>query len=126
MLKKGKSPGVDNIPGKLIQAGGQLMIIACIKSAKKNKKIWTNIKWPQNWTRSLIITLPKKGDLKLCNNYRTLSFICHQSKILLRIILNRLKQQAKEIIAEEQAGFMKGRAQSNRSSISDPSVIKIS
>ena len=73
-------------------------------------KIWKNVKWPQNWTKSLVITLPKKGDLKVCNNYRTLSLISHPSKVLLRIILNRLKHQAKEIIAEEQAGFMKGRS----------------
>ena len=74
------------------------------------KHIWKHGKWPANWTKSLVITLPKKGDLKLCNNYRTLSLISHPSKILLRVILNRLKHQAEEIISEEQAGFMKGRS----------------
>ena len=73
-------------------------------------QIWKKGKWPDNWTKSLIITLPKKGDLKVCNNYRTLSLISHPSKVLLRVILNRLKLQAKDIIAEEQAGFMKGRS----------------
>ena len=73
-------------------------------------KIWRNVEWPNNWTKSLVIALPKKGDLKQCNNYRTLSLISHPSKVLLRIILNRLKFQAKDIIAEEQAGFMKGRS----------------
>ena len=68
------------------------------------------MKRAKNWTKSLVITLPKKGDLKVCNNYRTLSLISHPSKVLLRIILNRLKHQAQEIIAEEQAGFMKGRS----------------
>ena len=107
MLKKGKSPGIDNIPGELIQAGGEDMITALHNICNQ---IWKDKIWPQNWTRSLIITLPKKGDLKVCNNYRTLSLISHPSKVLLRIILNRLKNQAKEIIAEEQAGFMKGRS----------------
>ena len=73
-------------------------------------KIWSNHIWPSSWTKSLVITLPKKGDLQQCNNYRTLSLISHPSKILLRIILNRLKPQAAEIIAEEQAGFMPGRS----------------
>ena len=73
-------------------------------------KIWKNKTWPTNWTKSLVITLPKKGDLKLCNNYRTLSLISHPRKILLRVILNRLKHQANEIISEEQAGFMSGRS----------------
>ena len=72
--------------------------------------IWKKGKWPDNWTKSLIITLPKKGDLKVCNNYRTLSLISHPSKVLLRVILNRLKHQANDITAEEQAGFMKGRS----------------
>ena len=107
MLKKGKSPGVDNIPGELIQAGGEFMSTALLHICNK---IWKNKKWPENWTKSLVITLPKKGDLKLCNNYRTLSLISHPSKILLRVILNRLKQQANAIISEEQAGFMSGRS----------------
>lgn len=107
MLKKGKSPGVDNIPGELLQAGGEHMSTALLNICNK---IWKNVKWPESWTKSLVITLPKKGDLKVCNNYRTLSLISHPSKVLLRVILNRLKHQAQEIIAEEQAGFMKGRS----------------
>ena len=56
-------------------------------------------------TQSLVITLPKKGNLQQCQNYRTISFISHPSKVMLKIILNRLKPQAEKIIAEEQAGF---------------------
>ena len=82
-LKKGKSPGVDNIPGELIQAGGDHMSAALFNICNK---IWKDGKWPENWTKSLVITLPKKGDLKVCNNYRTQSLICHPSKVLLRVI----------------------------------------
>ena len=110
-MKKGKSPGLDNIPGELIQAGGEIMSTALLNICNQ---IWKNKKWPQSWTKSLVITLPKKGDLKVCNNYRTLSLISHPSKVLLRVILNRLKHQAKDIIAEEQAGFMKGRSTSEQ------------
>lgn len=60
-------------------------------------------------TQSLIITIPKKGHLQLCQNYRTISLISHASKVMLKIILNRLQSQAEEIIAEEQAGFRRGR-----------------
>ena len=53
----------------------------------------------------MIITLPKKGNPHLCQNYRTIILISHPSKVMLRILLNRLKPQAEEIIKEEQAGF---------------------
>ena len=63
-------------------------------------KIWKTREWPTSWTQSLVNTLPKKGNMQLCQNYRTIS---HHSKVKLKIILNRLKPQAEEIIAEEQA-----------------------
>ena len=56
------------------------------------------------------MTLPKKGNMQQCKNYRTISLISHPSKVVLKIILNRLKPQAKKIIAEEQAGFRAGRS----------------
>ena len=46
----------------------------------------------------------------MCQNYRTISLISHPSKVMLKIILNRLQPQAEEIIAEEQAGFRAGRS----------------
>ena len=73
-------------------------------------KIWKTGEWPKDWTQSLVITLPKKGNLQKCQNYRTISLICHPSKVMLRIILNRLKPVAEKIIAEEQAGFRAGRS----------------
>ena len=61
--------------------------------------------WPTPWTQSLIITLPKKDTLQLCQNYRTISLMSHSSKVMLKVILNRLNLQAEEIINKEQAGF---------------------
>ena len=58
--------------------------------------------WPTPWTQSLLITLPKKDNLQQRQNY--------PSKVMLKIILNRLKPQAKKIIAKEQAGFRAGRS----------------
>ena len=106
-LKKGKAAGIDNVPGELIQHGGEattdILHLIC-------SKIWQTGEWPTIWTQSLIITLPKKGNLQLCSNHRTLSLITHASKVMLRVILNRLRPQAEEIIAEEQAGFRRGRS----------------
>ena len=47
----------------------------------------------------------KKGDLKQCANYRTIALVSHASKILLRIILERIRVKTETEIADEQAGF---------------------
>ena len=106
-LKKGKSAGADNVPAELVQAGGEAMISALLTICNK---IWQTGEWPTPWTQSLVITLPKKVNLQLCQNYSTISLISHPSKVMLKILLNRLKPQAEKIIAEEQAGFRPGRS----------------
>ena len=71
--------------------------------------IWETGEWPEEWTFSTFIPLPKKGDLKLCANYRTIALVSHASKILLRIILERIRVKTETEIADEQAGFRQGR-----------------
>ena len=102
MTKTQKSPGVDNVPAELIKHGGEAMIDAFLIICQH---IWETKTWPEEWTKSLIIMIQKKGNLRCCNNYRTISLISHPSKIMLRIILNRLKGKAEELLSEEQADF---------------------
>ena len=83
-LKEGKSPGIDNIPSELIKHGGTAIIRMLTAICQK---AWVSKSCPKQWTKSLIIPIAKKGDLKKCKNYRTLSLIYHSSKILLTIIL---------------------------------------
>src|SRR5207244_1991724 len=52
-------------------------------------KIWVSGKWPNDWIKSTYIPIPKKGDSRDCNNYRTISLISHASKILLKVKLYR-------------------------------------
>ena len=98
---------MDNIAGELVQAGGDAVISALHKIGNK---IWHTGECPIPWTKSLIITLSKKGNLQQCKNYRKISLICHPSEVLLKMLLNRLKPQAESIIAEEQPGFRSGRS----------------
>ena len=98
---------MDNIPTELVQAGGKAMIDILTTICNKPRKTG---ELPTTWTRSLVITLPKKGNLQLCQNYRTISLISHPSKVMLKIILNRLQPQAEESIAEKQTGFRVGRS----------------
>ena len=90
---------------RLVQAGGEDVITALTTICNK---IWQTVEWTTPWTQSLVITLPNKGNVQQFQTYRTTSLISHPSKIMLKIILNRLKPQAEKIIAEEQAGFRAG------------------
>ena len=47
--------------------------------------IWRSGEWPTLRTQSLVITLPKKGNLQQCQNYHTISLISHPSKVMLKI-----------------------------------------
>ena len=48
--------------------------------------------WPQNWKRSVFISIPKKDKSKECSNYCTIALISHASKVMLKILQARLQQ----------------------------------
>ena len=56
-LNKGKVAGLDNIPSELILKGG-VSIIDLMHRICSN--IWETSKWPEIWTKSIIVTIPKK------------------------------------------------------------------
>ena len=97
-LKLGKSPGVDNVPSQLVKHGGKddfkALTALCQWILEQKKK-------PKEWTQSLMTPLPKKGNLRQCENHRMISLISHPSKVMLLIILNHLKSKAEELLSEE-------------------------
>ena len=54
------------------------------------QQIWKTQQWPQDWKRSVFISIPKKGNAKECSNYHTISFISHAIKLMLKILHARL------------------------------------
>ena len=71
-------------------------------------KAWSTIS--EEWSKSILVPIPKKGDLSQYANCRTVFLINHTGKILLIVLLNRLKQQLEPHLSEEQAGFRKDRS----------------
>lgn len=70
--KNGKAPGIDDIPIEIRKANG-----------KESDVLWKLCKlirrtsiWPTDWSRTIFIPLPKKGNIKKCSNNRTISLIC--------------------------------------------------
>ena len=59
--------------------------------------------------RSVFFPIPKKGNAKECSNYCTIALISHASKVMLKILQDRLQQYMNHELSNVQAGFRKGR-----------------
>ena len=110
-LKNNKSPGYDDIPAELLKIPGESAVKVMYKLCIK---IWKQCEWPEDWLPSLFVTIPKKGDTMKCENNRTNALICHASKVLLKIMAQRMKVKLKEEIAEEQGGFISEKGTRNQ------------
>src|SRR5215469_15526445 len=102
----GKASGPDDVPAELFKKGGESVVdkmhhLCCT--------VWETGKWPQDWVSSMFIPLTKEGDLTQCTNYRAIALVSHASKILLRVILERIRKKTEFEVADEQAGFREGR-----------------
>ena len=58
------------------------------------RQIWKTQQWPQDWKRSVLIPVPKKGSTKECSNHQTVAFISHASKVMFKILHARLQHYA--------------------------------
>ena len=65
--------------------------------------------WPQDWKRSIVIPVPKKGSTKECAKHQTISLISQAGKIKLKILHARLQHYENQKLQDAQAGFRKGR-----------------
>ena len=73
------------------------------------QQIWKTQQWPQDWKRSVFIPISKKGNAKECSNYCTTALILHASKVMLKILQDRLQQYMNWELPDVQAGFRKWR-----------------
>ena len=73
------------------------------------QQIWKIQQCPQDWKMSLFIPIPKKGNAKECSNYCTIALISHASKVMLKILLERLQQYVNWEFPDVQAEFRKSR-----------------
>src|SRR6218665_2772834 len=82
-LKKNKSPGTDGITGEMIQTGGERMTEEIHKLCRQ---AWREGKIPEEWTQTILVIIPKKGDLMECSNCRTIALLNHMSRVLMNVL----------------------------------------
>ena len=84
-----KASGGDGTPVELFQIlkddAVQVLRSTC-------QQIWTTQQSPQDWKMSVFILITKKGNVKECSNYHTITLVSHASKVMLKVLQARLQQ----------------------------------
>ena len=101
-----KASGGDGIPAELFQI---LKDDAVNMLHSIYQQIWKTQQWPQDWKKSLFISVLKKGNAKGCSDYHTMALTLRASKVMLKILQARLQQYMNCELPDVQAGFRKCR-----------------
>ena len=103
-LTKGKAAGIDEITPDLLRlcASG----IAESLSALFNKS-FASSKFPSQWKKALVVPIFKKGDKCSPGNYRPMSLLPAISKVLERVVHNKLSDFLRLWLTSNQSGFRK-------------------
>ena len=87
-LSSGRAPGLDGLPAEFYKCFWDLLgedLLEVLKCCLAQGRL------PRSCTRAVLSLLPKKGDLGLLKNWRPISLLCSDYKILARCLSNRLK-----------------------------------
>ena len=84
-----KSSGGDRIPVELFQIlkDDAVKVLHSIC-----QQMWKTQQWPQDWKRSVFISIPKIGNAKECSSYHTIALISDASKVILKTLQVKLQQ----------------------------------
>ena len=108
-INSSKSPGPDNIHPRMLK---ELAEELCKPLHIIFTKSLSEGKIPEDWKKADITVIHKKGDKHLPDNYRPISVTAVCSKILERIVRDKMEMYFKtnNLLSEKQFGFMKGKS----------------
>ncbi|KAK3527104.1 hypothetical protein QTP86_010820 [Hemibagrus guttatus] len=105
-LLGGKPPGVDEICPEYLKsldvAGLSWLTRLCIIA-------WWSGTVPLDWAIGMVVPLFRKGDRRVCSNYRGITLLSLPGKVYSRVLERRVQPLVKPWIQEEQCGFRPGR-----------------
>ena len=103
-LKSGKSSGPDKIIGEMLKHANDVVIDFLVTLFNK---LFDHGTFPQEWSKSIIVPIHKKGEVNQPDNYRGIALTSVISKVYTHILNKRLSEWAEMEgkIVEEQAGF---------------------
>ena len=109
-----KAAGLDGIQAEMYKHGGEALVANLLD---RYRRYLESGELPQDFKDALIVIIYKlKGDRQDCDNYRGISLLSIASKILPKILLQRLLVFANDVPPEAQCGFHSSRSTIARSS----------
>ena len=98
-----KSPGADGLPAEVYKCFNS----SCLTHFLQTLNMIADCGYmPNEWKEGRIILLYKKGDKEDIMNYRPITLLNADYKILCKILATRLNTKIKELIPSHQIGFM--------------------
>ena len=105
--KPGTCPGYDGIPVELYRKAGQPMVQLLARVFSAMAETGTT---PSNFLDGVVSSIFKDGDPTLPSNYRPITLLNTDYRILAKILANRCLQHIPHLISAEQCAFLKGRS----------------
>ena len=111
-LKRGKTPGPDEIIGEYLMIFGKTFEDLLLKLLNV---IFTEHIYPSNWALNFLKPIFKKGSTNNPDDYRGLAIGSAFAKLFSFILLERLTKyvDSKNLLSPEQIGFIKGKCTSD-------------
>ena len=103
-MKRNKACGPDNIFAELLQATEEFSVDKITEIAND---MYNSGNIPEDLSKSIFIALPKKPGATECELHRTISLMSVVLKVILRILMQRMRNKIRPEIDKTQCGFMK-------------------
>ncbi|KAK3532913.1 hypothetical protein QTP70_003674 [Hemibagrus guttatus] len=104
-LLGGKAPGVDEICPEYLKSL-DVVGLSWLTRLCNIAWLWTV---PLDWATGVVVPLFKKGDRRVCSNYRRITLLSLPGKVYSRVLEKRVRPLVEPWIQEEQCGFRPSR-----------------